>query len=155
MKSLAVQIHAMRKRWPGFDLVHGFESDSVIWFGNLVGLERPFRVSVEYGLPTGPESPMFRLMPVVRVISPNLVLNFDAEDEAPLPHVFFDKEDIVHSPLCLFDPAEGQWNKKMLIAHTTIPWAVDWLACYESWEATGRWYGGGRHADADEVRAHD
>jgi len=80
VKSLAVQIHAMRKRWPGFDLVHGFESDSVIWFGNLVGLERPFRVSVEYGLPTGPESPMFRLMPVVRVISPKLVLNFDAED---------------------------------------------------------------------------
>jgi hypothetical protein len=25
-----------------------------------------------------------------------------------------------------------------LIALTTVPWAADWLACYEGWLATGR-----------------
>jgi hypothetical protein len=81
----------------------------------------------------------------VRILSPKLVPRFDAPEEAPLPHVFFDKEDLSLSPLCLFDPMTNEWTHDDLIARTTVPWAADWLACYEGWAATGRWYGGGRH----------
>ena len=56
-------------------------------------------------------------------------------------------KDGVHF-LCLFDPDREQWCASDLIADTTVPWTVDWLACYEGWLATGRWHGGGRHAPA-------
>jgi hypothetical protein len=55
---------------------------------------------------------------------------------------------ITLSPLCLFDPEAEEWSHDDLIAFTTIPWAADWLACYEGWLASGRWYGGGRHGRA-------
>src|SRR4029079_18395204 len=83
--------------------------------------------------------------PLVRILSPRLVPRFDAAEEAPLPHVYFEEHDITLSPLCLFDPEAGEWSHDDLIAHTTIPWAADWLACYEGWLATDRWLGGGRH----------
>ena len=119
----------------------------VVWFGPLVGLARPYRVMIEYGpVPTPQDTPLLDRIPLVRVLSPRLEPRWDADDEAPLPHVFFDRNDITLSPLCLFDPDKTQWCPNDLIAHTTVPWTVDWLACYEGWLATGRWHGGGRHA---------
>ncbi|WP_244438191.1 hypothetical protein [Afipia birgiae] len=41
----------------------------------------------------------------------------------------------------------------MTIASTTVPWALDWLACYELWLMTGRWTGGGRHAGSQSAEA--
>ena len=41
----------------------------------------------------------------------------------------------------------------MTIASTTVPWALDWLACYELWLMTGRWTGGGRHAGLQSPEA--
>jgi hypothetical protein len=81
-----------------------------------------------------------------------LVLNFDADDEAPLPHVYFEAPDYRLSPLCLFDPMANEWNPSMSIAKTTVPWAVRWLACYELWEATGWWHGGGRHMAQEDPK---
>lgn len=146
-KSLAAQIDAMKRRWPGFEPTLGLEPQTVVWFGNLHGYERTFRVSVEFGNQMAGRAAMCRLMPVVRVLSPSLIMNFDATEEAPLPHVYFEGPNYTLSPLCLFDPKAGEWNRSMLIANTTIPWAVRWLAAYEIWEATGRWVGGGRHDD--------
>lgn len=146
MKGLLAQAQAMRERWPGFEVTSGFGPRSLIWIGDLKGLERTFRVWIEYGLPIpGPHLAMFRQMPVVRILSPRLVPNWEARDEAPLPHVYFDLKDLTLSPLCLFDPERGEWGNGCLIAETTVPWTVDWLACYEGWEATGAWHGGGRH----------
>jgi len=48
---------------------------------------------------------------------------------------------------------EGAASHDDLIALTTVPWAADWLACYEGWLATGRWHGGGRHARTPEEKA--
>lgn len=138
----------MRRRWPGF-VVAEETADKAVWFGSLVGIERPYRVMVEYGLPVGGASDQrFRGFPLVRVLSPSLVPRFDVPEEVPLPHVYFDEFDITLSPLCLFDPEAGEWSHNDLIAHTTIPWAADWLACYEGWLASGRWHGGGRHGRA-------
>lgn len=145
MKSVRQQIAAMARRWPMFDLADETATHA-LWFGSLVGIERAHRLSVEFALPThGDGTSRASCFPVVRVLSPRLILKPDAIDEAPLPHVYFEEPDITLSPLCLFDPSQAEWSHSDLIAHTTVPWAADWLACYEGWLATGRWYGGGRH----------
>jgi hypothetical protein len=148
--SLSAQAKAIARRWPQFQVTSGMGPQSLVWFGDLKGLERSFHISVEYGLPRPGDTTMSRFMPIVRVLRPSLVLNFDAIEEAPLPHVYFERPDIRLSPLCLFDPQAHEWDRTMLIADTTIPWAARWLACYEIWEATGRWVGGGRHAGEED-----
>lgn len=150
MKSLQAQIHAMARDWPQFQVTSGLGPRTVVWFGNLKGLDRQFHVSVEHGQPQPRRKDMCRLMPVVRVLRPSLVPNWEAEEEAPLPHVYFEPPDFRLSPLCLFDPKAGEWNHSMLISRTTIGWTVRWLAAYEFWEMTGRWIGGGRHDDGNE-----
>lgn len=149
MKTIRQQVVSMRRRWPQFG-VGEKTVDKAVWFGPLVGIERSYNLMVEYGLPLAQASggEMMRRFPVVRVLSPRLELRFEAEEEAPLPHVFFDEFDLTLSPLCLFDPAAAEWTRNDLIALTTIPWAADWLACYEGWLLTGKWFGGGRHAAA-------
>lgn len=152
MKAIRNQVQAMRRGWPGFELGED-TADRAVWFGALAGIERSYRIMIEYGLPT-PNAPasLWRRFPVVRVLSPRLKPNFDAAEEAPLPHVYFVDSDITLSPLCLFDVEAGEWTHDDLIADTTVPWAADWLACYEGWRATGRWFGGGRHAARPEEK---
>lgn len=149
VKALEKQIASMAARWPQFEVVPGLGPQTAVWFGDLKGLERTFRLSIEYGMPMHGEDELHRMMPVVRVLNPSLVMNFDAEEEAPLPHVYFQKPDYRLSPLCLFDPEANEWDQSMLIADTTVPWAIRWLASYEMWEATGRWIGGGRHYEGE------
>jgi hypothetical protein len=145
MKTLAQQVEVMSFRWPEFELVTR-SRDRVIWAGSLVGIERPYKITVEYGTPViGVATDLFRRFPLVRVSSPRLTPRPHAIEEAPLPHVFLDEFDITQSALCLFDPDANEWGPDDLIAFTTIPWSADWLACYEGWLATGRWHGGGRH----------
>lgn len=155
MKSIAQQVRAMERRWPEFEVLVP-EIDRALWFGSLAGIERSYRVMIEYGLPrggsVGADEDMVRRFPVVRVLTPPLEPRFEAKEEAPLPHVYFDRHDLTLSPLCLFDPAAGEWTPGDLIADTTVPWAADWLACYEGWLATGRWFGGGRHARSAEEK---
>jgi hypothetical protein len=142
----------MQQHWPAFDLAEE-RLDKAVWFGPLAGLERTYRLMIEYGLPNRTAAPqMCRRFLVVRVLSPRLEPRFNAVEEAPLPHVYFSGPDLTLSPLCLFDVETGEWTHDDLIALTTVPWAADWLACYECWLATGRWYGGGRHAATPEEK---
>ena len=152
LKSLLSQAQDMAQVWPQFEVAIGPGPNSIVWFGPLKGLDRPFTLSIEYGLPVSGLVQRHRLFPVVRVLRPSLVLNFDATDEAPLPHVYFEAPDYRLSPLCLFDPMINEWNPSMSIAKTTIPWAARWLACYELWDTTGRWHGGGRHISQEEPK---
>lgn len=156
-KTLQAQIKTMMRDWPQFQHFPNLRSKSVLWLGPLVGLERPFLISIEYGDPVPGCRSRHREMPVVRVLKPCLVPNPDAQDEAPLPHVYFEKPDIRLSPLCLFDPEAEQWNPSMLISRTTVGWAARWLAAYEFWEATGLWTAGGRHDEPypGEEASHD
>lgn len=153
MKTIAQQVHVMRRLWPQFAITE--RSDyRVTWIGPLVGIERPYNLIVEFGLPRDLVSDeVFQRFPVVRVLSPALRPNFGAEEEAPLPHVYFNSHDLTLSALCLFDPDNDEWSHNDFIAQTTIPWAADWLACYEGWLATGRWFGGGRHAQPKPAEA--
>ncbi len=153
MKTVRQQIEAMRRRWPSFEVAE-VRDDRATWFGTLAGIELPYRIMIQFGLPdlTDADSSLWRRFPVVRVLTPRLAPNWDAKDEAPLPHVYFELPDISLSPLCLFDPREREWSHDDLIAKTTVQWAADWLACYEGWLATGRWTGGGRHAEVNTKR---
>lgn len=130
-------------QWPTIKLLH-LEVDRAIWVGDLVGLEQPHRISIDYRLPPS-AAVADSYFPTVRVLSPVLRLQPNAAEEAPLPHVYFESSNPLLSSLCLFDPEAGQWTHDDLIASTTVPWSADWLACYECWLATGRWLGGGRH----------
>jgi len=152
LRSLLSQVQDMAHVWPQFEVALGPGPNSVVWFGPLKGLERPFTLSIEHGLPVSGLVQRHRLFPVVRVLRPSLVLNFNAGEEAPLPHVYFEGPDYRLSPLCLFDPTAKEWNPSMSIARTTVPWAARWLACYELWEATGRWHGGGRHMTQEDPK---
>jgi hypothetical protein len=62
--------------------------------------------------------------------------------DRPLPHVYW-RDDKPF--LCLFDPAQKEWNASMAISRTTVPWISDWLYFYETWSLTGKWLSGGRH----------
>jgi hypothetical protein len=89
--------------------------------------------------------------PEVRVISPALI-RLPNNSEGQLPHVYPPVDD---PTLCLFDPCEDEWSATTTIASTTVPWALDWLACYELWLMTGRWTGGGRHVGPAEPIARE
>ncbi|GBU17765.1 MAG: hypothetical protein COT28_11900 [Methylobacterium sp. CG08_land_8_20_14_0_20_71_15] len=145
MKSVRQQIGAMARRWPTFEVAEQ-STTHALWFGGLIGVERSHRLSLEFALPDHRDGKgMSARFPVVRVLSPRLILKPNTAEEAPLPHVYFEEPDTTLSPLCLFDPSKSEWSHDDLVAHTTVPWAADWLACYEGWLATGRWHGGGRH----------
>ena len=154
MIMLERQIRRMRELWPRFEVTRGVGESGAVWFGTLVGVSRPYRVAIEYVPPAEERSrPLLGGAPVVRVLSPALRPNWYAAEEAPLPHVYFTRQWLELSPLCLFDPDLDEWTPDDFIAETTVPWAADWLACYEGWRATGRWLGGGRHADSAPSKA--
>ena len=90
-------------------------------------LSRTYTVAVTYNL---------TCRPIVAVLAPPAVLRPPQEE---LPHTF------EHDVLCLH--LNGEWVPTMLLATTTVPWAVEWLLHYEIWLATGgTWCGGGHQA---------
>jgi hypothetical protein len=138
------QAVAMRAAWPAFR-IERVDARTAIWRGPLRPFLLSYDVQVLYRVPTVIErlDPL-RQQPVVRVMSPPLRRRRD-DPEGPLPHVCWN--DSAHPALCLFDHETNEWTPFRLLAETTLPWALDWLACYEGWRATGTWTGGGRHAD--------
>ena len=124
----------MKALWPGFS-AHNIDRSKQLarWTGGVTPQFTRYTLEVRYQLGTSPE---------VRVLKPKLV-RLPENPEGVLPHVY----PPAHDPtLCLYDPEEGQWDWDMPIAETIVPWALDWLVCYELWLITGIWTGGGRHA---------
>jgi hypothetical protein len=66
--------------------------------------------------------------------------------EGRIPHSYGPTEP------CLFYPHIQSWHSDMKLADTLIPWLCVWLAFYEMWRATGKWYGGGiTHGENKEI----
>lgn len=129
------QIKAMKADWPMFKVKNvGRIANTARW----VGVLKPQLVAykIEIRLKEG--------WPEVRILSPELKTLTD-NPEGLLPHIYPPLED---PTLCLFDPKAGEWNDAMLVSRTIVPWAIDWIACYEFWLMTGKWEGGGRHPSA-------
>jgi hypothetical protein len=83
-------------------------------------------------------------VPEVTLMDPPLTLEHPHTGEL-VPHVYWRDDNPERSTLCLYDPATDQWSPDNFLAETIVPWACDWLACYEGWLAIGKWTGGGRH----------
>lgn len=62
-----------------------------------------------------------------------------------LPHVY-------HDPLrlCLYQPAKQQWNSKLRIDRTIIPWTALWLYYFEEWLESNDWKGEGEHPNLND-----
>lgn len=117
------------------------------WFGHLQPHKTRYRIRVEYTEPLLPEGRSnLYLQPLVEVLEPNLSWRFGSA-EGPLPHVYIAHPRTTRRGpfLCLFDDEANQWSPVDRISNTTIPWASNWLSCYESWLATGKWFGTGKH----------
>jgi hypothetical protein len=132
----------MRATWPSF-VVAQADDRSATWTGCLKPFMQSYEVAISYRVPLIIENiDPLRQQPRVRILSPYLK-RWPSHVEGGLPHVYWD--DLICPALCLFDYETGEWSPFKLLADTTVPWAVDWLACYEGWRATGKWTGGGRH----------
>lgn len=65
--------------------------------------------------------------------------------ETALPHVYNSEKQW----LCLYYRRAKEWNSKMFIADTIVPWISEWLYHYEFWLATGEWHGKGIHGNIE------
>jgi hypothetical protein len=134
--SIEAQLASMKATWPRF-IRRKVRRDqqSARWIGEVRPQYARYAVEIRYRVGDFPEA---------RVVSPALV-RLPGNEEGQLPHVYPPVDD---PTLCLFDPRKNEWNASMKIAETTVPWTLDWLACYEHWLMTGKWTGGGCHATA-------
>lgn len=98
------------------------------WEGRLqpTPLSRIYEVNLVYRL---------KKVPKIYVIDPPLQKRAGKH----APHIYDDES------LCVYYPPANEWRPSMLLAHTVLPWASEWLMHYELWLATGDWYGGGIH----------
>lgn len=131
--SIDEQVSSMKAVWPRFvakrtNRLRQFAS----WSGDVSPQFGKFTLEIRYQLGDWPQ---------VRILSPTLV-RLPGNEEGQLPHIYPPFDD---PTLCLFDPVAGEWDASMPIAQTIVPWALDWIACYELWLMTEKWTGGGRH----------
>jgi len=54
--------------------------------------------------------------------------------------------------LCLWKPKFNEWNWRMRLSDTYIPWALQWLWYFEDWLHSDDWAGGGDHPNGSRVR---
>lgn len=132
----------MRAIWPAFELVRQF-GNAAEWQGQVRPLLQTYRIGILYRAPLLVERlDPCSLQPRVSVLTPRLRPR-PGDTEGQLPHVYYGPSGEVM--MCLFDPEAGDWSPADLIAETTVPWAIEWLAAYEGWRATGKWTASGRH----------
>ena len=148
--TIAEQIDRMKQRYPDFrvDACDWMAT----WTGELSPIRRPYTVQVSFirrSWINGLEL-IYGYVPRVRLLNPKLEVRHHRTGEFA-HHVYWDFNDLERSPLCLYDPAadppEWRWDRDF-IADRIIPFTANWLACYESWQATGEWTGGGRHPES-------
>ena len=137
------QTAALKRDFPSFALEKR-EGNAATWRGDVRPLMQTHTVLITYRVPSVFDRlDLLSMQPRVRVTRPRL-LTRPGDPEGALPHVYWvSPTDPI---LCLFDPETTEWTPSQLLAETTVPYAIDWLACYEGWRATGTWMGGGRHA---------
>lgn len=146
MKTVGDQISDMAQIFPEW-WCDRLDARTAVWHGWLKPHRTAYLLRVEYTEPLLSEgrSNLF-LQPLVEVVEPRLIRRF-GNAEGPLPHVYFahPRTTRLGPFLCLFDDEADEWSPDDRISDTTIPWASNWLSCYESWLVTGKWFGTGKH----------
>lgn len=136
------QDRLVRRQWPSFRTLKRSRS-LVVWEGTLRPLCKTYRVQVA----------LQRLDPHVKncklgvmVVDPPLRRRPSAPEQ-PIPHTYLNPNPRCQEfpILCLYYPPKNEWHGGKAVGRTIIPWASEWLICYEGWLATGEWMGGGIH----------
>ena len=105
------------------------------WEGPVRPLQQTYIIRAFYvGVDILGDCEVRNYAPDVEIISPILKRRSPSE---PIPHLYPARGHPDRPRLCLYDPAEAEWKPSDAIADTIIPWAIDWLACYEGWLASG------------------
>ena len=108
--------------------------DLLFWYGEIRPsvLSRTYKIRIEcHGLNKRPKV----------VLYGDTIEGIEKPD---FPHHFKIDREKPEVELCLHMPYE--FDYKLLIADTIIPWTQEWLYYYEIWLATGEWCGGGHMA---------
>ena len=124
---------------------------TAVWHGILRPHKTAYLLRIEYTEPLLLEGRSnLYLQPLVEVIDPQLARRF-GNVEGALPHVYIahPRTRRIGPFLCLFDDEANEWTPNDRISNTTIPWASNWLSCYECWLLTGKWFGTGKHIRSD------
>jgi hypothetical protein len=133
--TMAQQIGSMSTGHP--QLRTKLKRNKVIWGGPWC----PSALSENYTIRVTYE---FRQRPRIAILNPTLRLAFGCEK---LPHTYPDGQ----YDICVHLPEE--WNSRLLIVNTIMPWISQWLRFYEYWVQTGSWEGGGEHPEFKSHRA--
>ena len=148
--STRAQLERMRRAWPDFRVLGATD-----WYVNWEGTLRPLamrytvRVSMCFDKPLS-NAVIVGYPPRITVVDP-LLRRRPEQPEKPIPHIYPNRLCPERPILCLYLPGSGEWRFRDSVADTTIPWAIDWLACYEGWLATGEWAGGGVHPTKEQA----
>ena len=128
-RPLVAQITRMSSKHPQLKL--RMRRNAAIWEGEWCPseLSDTYLIRVTY---------VYRLRPIIAVLSPTLRL---AEGKTRLPHTYMDGQ----LDICVHESDE--WNSKLFIADTIMPWISQWLSFYEYWEQTGSWEGKGTNPE--------
>ena len=137
------QAELMRKGWPMFKILRRTRWE-VLWEGPLRPLCQTYTIQVLVQREKNHNKSDSPRTPQVTVIDP-LLRRRSGDPSGPIPHHYPNRSNLELPILCLYDPADREWHPSLAVSQTIIPWAIDWLACYEGWLATGEWTGGGRH----------
>ena len=55
------------------------------------------------------------------------------------PHHLYNRNQDGKERLCVFYPKGKEWNDRMFLAESYVPWVITWLSAYEIWQITGIW----------------
>lgn len=128
---LYIQASKLRQAFPEAKVT--LRCRNLVWEGVLQPtlLSDEYRVRIDYHLGT---------RPIVTVYGDNL----QRVDDPALPHHFRVDPERKRIQMCLH--LHEEFDSRMLLVDTILPWASEWLLHYEVWLATGEWYGGGVHS---------
>ena len=134
-------INNMRRRFPAMQFSRR-PGGLLAWQGPVkpAGQEYEIRITAQSGAGPRPgRHPVITQWPEVEILAPAPVRRLEAPDE-PIPHLEYAERPGVRA-LCLYDTQRWEWHPGVSIAEL-VPWASEWLLCYELWHATGVWQGG-------------
>lgn len=134
---LSAETRRLKEVFPSFRRILNVPWKGV-WKGTLTPFAQPYCIRVSWcpGVESG--GLLFPYAsPRVDVLSPALIRR-EAEPDKLIPHLYRTPEG-APPRLCLYYPDGTEYTAAMWLAETVVPWAAEWLACYEMWHITGDW----------------
>jgi hypothetical protein len=121
------------------------EGETFTWDGELVPTGASSKYQVRIILERGYYPRSYLVSPSAREMADSVIPNRN------LPHVYVE-EPLVQ--MCVFRPSKREWNSRMSLALTVVPWMSLWLSFFEDWVITDEWSGGGEHPSEADIRQH-